>query len=229
MRKVFIDVGGHEGQCVRVALDPKLAFDEIHTFEPHPDYAERLRQFTDPRVIVHQAALADREGWLNLFGDNRHGGATVATEVPGVAPIAVRSMDALAFIDGLGPDAQIFMKVNCEGGEVAIVRRLSQVPVRPNIISILVDYDVVKMRLGYWTKRRSITAARRARLPIVLFENALVEKSERGGLRNWLFAYPDHFLLEAGDKPQRQRLRRKIRYAFRDFRSAVGLHVSWRH
>jgi hypothetical protein len=96
-RKIFIDVGGHEGQSVHVALEPKFAFDEVHTFEPHPDYA----------------------------------------------------------------------------GKVVI--------------------------------------------------------KERGGLRNWLYAYPTYFSLDPQDVPRAPRLKRQIKYTVRDLRSAVGLSITWRH
>jgi FkbM family methyltransferase len=226
-RKIFIDVGGHEGQSVHVALEPKFAFDEVHTFEPHPDYAERLRAIADTRLVVHQAALSDRNGQLNLSGDNSHGGATVASMVSGAVPIVVQSVDVLAFVDGFGPNACIFMKINCEGGEVAIVERLASVSRRSSLVSVMVDYDVVKMRFGYWTKRRSIAAARRANLPIVLAEKVVIK--ERGGLRNWLYAYPTYFSLDPQDVPRAPRLKRQIRYTVRDLRSAVGLSITWRH
>lgn len=225
-RKIFIDVGGHEGQTVAFARNPKFAFDEIHTFEPHPDYAARLRAIDDPRVVVHQAALADRAGTLTLVGDNSHGGASVAVGTVLGGGITVPSVDVLPFIDSFGDAARIFLKINCEGGEVAIINRLSSSPRRRSLVSIMVDYDVVKMRFGYWAKRRSIAAARRAGLPLVLSETL---NKRNGGLNNWLFAFPEHFTLDAADVPHAQALKRRLRYAMRDARSALGLSVTWRH
>jgi hypothetical protein len=36
-RKLFIDVGGHNGGTVEIALGRDFAFDEVHTFEPDPE------------------------------------------------------------------------------------------------------------------------------------------------------------------------------------------------
>ena len=32
--KIFLDVGGHEGQTLNSLFDPKYSFDKIYVFEP---------------------------------------------------------------------------------------------------------------------------------------------------------------------------------------------------
>lgn len=58
MSKVFIDVGGFEGDACRAALDPIFGFDRVIAFEPVQHCAEAIRKrIQDPRLEVVCAAL----------------------------------------------------------------------------------------------------------------------------------------------------------------------------
>jgi FkbM family methyltransferase len=227
-RKIFIDVGGHEGQSARAALDASLAFDEVHSFEPHPVFAAIIRSIGDARLHVNEAALSSRNGELRLSGDNTHGGATVLNIATRGDVHTVISIDILDYLNQFEETDIVFIKVNCEGGEVAIIERLCATKARPTIRSIAVDFDVVKSPWGYWKKRATIRMARQAGVPILLYEDVMV-KNAGGGIANWLDLYPHDFPLRRGRNHIRQPLKRKLRYGLRDLRSALGLTVTWRH
>jgi FkbM family methyltransferase len=225
-RKIFVDIGGHRGQTVQQIIGAGVEFDEIHSFEPHPEYVELVRRIQDPRLVVHQAALGDRNGKLRLSGDNSNGGATVL-DVPTHGPsFEVDCIDIVDFLNRFNADDDIFIKINCEGGEVAIVERLSAQRVRPRIRGMMVDFDIIKVPFGYWKKRRALQSARVAGLAIDRAEIVMVKGI---GILNWLAQFPDDFPSLRSRPPRPQPPIRRLRYGLRDVRSAVGLRINWRH
>ncbi|HUZ66605.1 MAG TPA: FkbM family methyltransferase [Beijerinckiaceae bacterium] len=231
MRHILIDIGGHLGQTVEVALDGSWRFDHVYTFEPHPDCAVEIRhRFSDAiaagRLTVHQAAVGARTEEITLLGDNSGGGATI---VPGMLVdesrrVTAPCIDVNAFIEtsaGLGD--RLYIKLNCEGGEVAIVERLCDLRDKGVLHSIMADFDIVKSRGGFYVKRETIRRASSARLPLVLSENVMVGKSHAARTANWFAHFPE-LAVGPPPRPTRQPLRRKFRYLVRDLRSAVGGH-----
>lgn len=231
MRHILIDVGGHLGQTVNVALDACWCFDHVYTFEPDPDCAVEIRRrFRDAiaagQLTVHQAAVGARNEEIMLLGDNSGGGATI---VPGMLAdesrrVTAPCIDVNAFIEtfaGLGD--RLYIKLNCEGGEVAIVERLCDLREKGVLASIMADFDIVKSRGGFYIKRATLRLARHAGLPLVLSEDVMVGKSHAARIANWFAHFPE---LAAGRPPRavRQPLRRKFRYLVRDLRSAIGGH-----
>lgn len=81
-RRLFLDVGGHFGELVAVALAPEFAFDAVHSFEPDPKCVARIeRDFATAiaagRLCVHPVALGAEDREITLFGDNAGGGASI--------------------------------------------------------------------------------------------------------------------------------------------------------
>ncbi|MEQ1650388.1 MAG: FkbM family methyltransferase [Hyphomicrobiaceae bacterium] len=228
-RSIFVDIGGHFGQSVAVALDGAWRFDEVHTFEPHPDYARHISErFADAvrngRLTVHQVAVGDHDGELQLFGDNAKGGATI---LPGALSsddirVLVRSVDINSFLGGFGADDRIYVKLNCEGGEVAILDRMSAFSGLATLAGIVADFDISKSGFGYYEKRRVMRAIAKAGMPVMLAEAAMVGKTHAERLTNWLKYYPEISAGDAKQVPNRQRLKRRLKYMLRDVRSAIG-------
>lgn len=230
-QKIFMDVGGHLGQTVEVALNGVWAFDVVHTFEPDPDAASQIdKKFPDAiaakKLFVHRIALSKADGVAVLTGDNSGGGASIveAMLTNDARRIEVPTVDIARFLkENIPTDAKVWIKLNCEGGEADIVERLSQLPQTGQIVSVMADFDIVKKAGGYYRKRALIRAARAAGLKLDLSENVMVGKGYTQRTENWLAGYPE--LLTPGHARTRaaQRLRRKIKYWLRDLRSAIGL------
>jgi FkbM family methyltransferase len=225
---ILIDVGAHVGETLSVALNAKWAFDHVHSFEPDPACVLELeRRFAaavaDGRLTIHPVALGDRAGEVTLFGDNAGGAASVA---PGFLRdasrrIAVPMIDVNAFLDAqISPNAKLYIKLNCEGGEVAILDRLCERARIDDIASIMADFDVVRASGGYYQKRRVLAKARARGLPILLAEHVMVGRGD-GRLANWFAHYPA-LARGAYAPPVRQSLKRRLRYFARDMRSALG-------
>lgn len=233
MSNVFLDVGGHLGQSVAVALSGDFTFDHVHTFEPEPASARHISEtfaqaIAQGRLTVHQAALSDCAGTLTLFGDNDKGGASIVagaldTAKPG---LDVACLDVLPFIQSLGPTARVYIKLNCEGGEVAILERLCDLPSVAPVAAIMADFDIVKTGFGYYQKRRTLKRARSKGLPVVLSEHVMVGKTHGARLANWLARYPEIVAPGRSLAARPQLLKRRVRYFIRDVTSALGLSAS---
>ena len=231
-KHIFLDVGGHLGQSVEVAVSPAWTFDHVHTFEPEPASARHIETrfagaIREGRLTVHQAALGNEDGTLTLFGDNSKGGASVvdgALSASG-AGIAVDCIDVNRFVSELGDGVRIYMKLNCEGGEVGILDRLCEASSVSTIAAIVADFDVVKRGFGYYEKRRVMRRALSRGLPVVLSEHVMVGKTHALRLTNWLSRYPA--IAAPGTAPiaRPQLLKRRVRYFIRDLTSAAGLNA----
>ena len=50
--KIFLDVGAHKGQTLKIALEEKYGFDKIYCFEPVSECCDVLRTYRDERVTI---------------------------------------------------------------------------------------------------------------------------------------------------------------------------------
>jgi FkbM family methyltransferase len=225
---ILIDVGAHVGETLSVALNGRWAFDHVHSFEPDPACAREMEvRFVSlveaGRLTIHAVALGDRDGEVTLCGDNAGGAASVLPGFmrDGARQLSVPMIDVNAFLDAEIPaGATLYIKLNCEGGEVAILDRLCARASIDDIASIMADFDVVRASGGYYEKRRVLRRARARGLPILLAEDVMVGRAD-DRLANWFAHYPQ---LARGvcAPPRRQALRRRLRYYWRDMRSAFG-------
>jgi FkbM family methyltransferase len=88
--RIFVDIGGFNGDSTMAALDPLFQFDKVYCFEPVPMLADAInKRIKSPKVTVICGALADRDGSSNLyhagslagslFADSPEYGASVGT------------------------------------------------------------------------------------------------------------------------------------------------------
>jgi len=193
MKKIFIDVGGYEGDASLAALDPAFSFDKIYCFEPVKKCAGHIQnRIPDARVEVIHAALADFEGEASLFGPGTVAGSMFSDHqhVDNSRTETCRVIRATDFIKPFTDDnAEVYVKLNCEGAEVPIVHDLLMSGTFAKLKSVLLDLDARKI------------PSLAARLEII--ETELAKISDRnwyypeevqygqqctfGGIRNWLF------------------------------------------
>ena len=74
--RIFIDVGGHYGETLRIALDPKWGFDRVHSIEPSAACVAVLRSHRDRRLRVEPIALSDHDGTANSAAPARAAAAS---------------------------------------------------------------------------------------------------------------------------------------------------------
>jgi FkbM family methyltransferase len=229
---ILIDVGAHVGETIETALDGRWKFDRVHSFEPDPECVRALRARFGPQVAagtltIHPVALGAENGEVVLHGDNSGGAASIMSDYlrGDERKIRVPLRDINAFLDLEVPaGAAVFIKLNCEGGEVAILDRLCERAAIGNIVSIMADFDVVRQSGGYWQKRRVLKKAREHGLPVLLSEDVMVGTTHAQRLGNWFAAYPQLAPERGAPRRARQPFKRRLRYLMRDLRSALGGH-----
>lgn len=126
-RRLAVDVGGHVGQWSRnMAAD----FDAVHAFEPVPAYAECWARNMAGRdnATLHPVALGEHAGAVSLKcgTPGSHGDTFVVprAEANMATDVEMRTLDSL------GLAAVDFLKVDCEGYEIFVLRGAEQTIMR---------------------------------------------------------------------------------------------------
>ena len=140
---IFLDVGAHEGQTLEEAV--RYDFDRIFAFEPMmPQYLELARKFGDRAECVN-VGLGDATERRPVYGSNDNLEASIYPEKDDLDAGAVSECDfweASMFLRNNIPDGvPVFVKLNCEGSEIPILRNLIASGEIHRITSILVDFD----------------------------------------------------------------------------------------
>ncbi len=144
--KIMLDVGGRNGESIGEFL--RWDFDLIHTFEPMPaQFANIVSEFgSDPRVVAHNFGLSDVTATLPVYGSDHKGEASVfASKVDIDDPGTVTEcefVDVIEVFAGLPADTDLFVKLNCEGSEIAILNRLIDTGDIDRIHSVRVEFDI---------------------------------------------------------------------------------------
>lgn len=150
--RVFVDVGAHYGQTLDVALDPRWGFAKIYSLEPAAACIPLLREFKDDRLVIQQVGLSNETKTANLYGAGLRGGSVHADKrqtEPSPSNIRSESIELVKASDwvnrNVSPQADIYLKLNCEGSECDILLDLLDANLAPRIKSIYVDFDVRKV------------------------------------------------------------------------------------
>lgn len=193
MKKIFIDVGGYEGDASLAALDPAFGFDRIYCFEPVKKCADHIKnRIPDPKVEVIHAALADFDGEANLFGPGTVAGSMFSDHqhVDSTRTETCRVIRATDFIKPfIDENAEVYMKLNCEGAEVPIVHDLLMSGTFVKLKNVLLDLDARK--IPSLAERLDIIESELAKIQNRNWyypeEVQYGQQCTFGGIRNWLF------------------------------------------
>lgn len=147
-RKVFLDVGGHLGETLVRAMDPRWKFDFIATFEPAATCLETLRIIaaSNPQVHIFPFGLWSQDEKLRL-----HDPGTLHSSVDGrFSKLGISEVsdfkDVSQWIDeNLQDEDVIWMKVNIESAEIAVLGRLIQTGLIMRIKHLVVHFDSEKV------------------------------------------------------------------------------------
>jgi FkbM family methyltransferase len=147
-KRVFLDVGGHVGETLAVAMSPRWDFDRLCTFEPSSSCLPALHAIADDRVEVVQAGL-----WSSNTEMALHDPGTVSASVhqrrSTGAIETCRFVDAGQWMATHVSDAdKVWMKINIEGAEVEVLDRLMDTGEIAKVDHLVVHFDVEKVGLG---------------------------------------------------------------------------------
>jgi FkbM family methyltransferase len=126
MGKVFVDIGAHFGEGLVEALKPHFDFNKVICIEPSSYACERLRRFGDSRIEIFNWAAWDKPGKSKLFSAGSVGGSLFEDKPQHWnTEEEVELRDILQFFDNSFDNKdEIFLKINAEGSEYVILKRL---------------------------------------------------------------------------------------------------------
>lgn len=147
MKNIFLDCGTHLCEGLYDFYNKGIINDtfEIHTFEANPEcyVSERIKNFP-LAVTLHEKAVWINDGYI-LFNQENHKVSGSGSPSDGVSdidgwgssvfnigfkhpgytkPIAVRSIDFSKFINDLPDNSNIICKMDIEGSEFVVLRKL---------------------------------------------------------------------------------------------------------
>jgi len=146
--RVFVDVGAHYGETARLALNPKWAFDQVFSMEPSAICRKRLSCIRDRRLTIVPAALSKRNGTGTLHGSGLLGGSLYADkrQHQQLEAETVKLLRATEWLrENVSEGSEIWLKMNCEGGEADILEDLLDSGELWRIHRIWIDFDIVKV------------------------------------------------------------------------------------
>ena len=146
--KIFLDVGAHKGQTLKIALEEKYGFDKIYCFEPVSECCDVLRTYRDERVTICEYGFWNKNCVMPIYSPGDFGASIFKDKPNRHATIArdakfVRASDW--FNNNLDDDNKVYLKLNCEGSECDILDDLITSGEYRKIDVALIDFDVRKI------------------------------------------------------------------------------------
>lgn len=230
--RVFVDVGAHNGGSIYSVIEGGYTFDRMVSVEPDPEMIAALKarfpkEIADGRYQIAPVGLSDHIGTAQLLGDNTEGGASMIAGKFGIGVGNVREIKLIDWATFLKDydleDARLWVKINAEGAEIAILDSILAQGGK-NIESLVIFFDIVKSPFGAWKKWRVMRDLAHADIPYLLAENVLIKHGPRKRLNNWLSSF-DALKSPSipADPPPLSKL---IRMHYLDACSAIGLRLT---
>ena len=151
--KILLDVGARNGESLGEFVT--WPFDEIYAFEPMPtqftNACTTLIELDDPRVMIHNFGLSNETGTMTMYGADVNGEASVYASKVDIRDQATTVCDfvrASEFFDLLPRSSDIYMKLNCEGSEIAILHDLIDTGNLERVLAFRVEFDISRC-VGY--------------------------------------------------------------------------------
>lgn len=143
----MLDVGGHRGQTLVEVVKPRWRFDAIWTFEPAAECWPLLQPLYDgDRVQLEPAGWWTEDTSMPLHDPGEIGASVYADKARSGTTQAARFIDCAAWIDtNLRPDDIVWVKLNCEGAECAILEHLLDTGRITRLRHLLVHFDAEKI------------------------------------------------------------------------------------
>jgi len=187
-----VDVGGHVGETVQAAVDPIYGFDIIYSLEPVRSCALAISALGHERVAVLSAGLSNECRPRPIIGAGSEAGS-VYDDFPdaherGGAEVCSFLRASEFFGSVLLEGDRVWVKMNCEGSEVAILEDLLESGIIGRIQELLVCFDARKIpRLATKVPDLIERIAKVDGLRLSLPEQVMFGTgSHFGAIKNWL-------------------------------------------
>lgn len=147
----FVDCGGHDGRSVRKFLESGTPYDKIYSFEPNPAFAECYDElpveFSSSVVWIH-------DGFVDFYlgTDGHMQGSSVyghkSTGELSACPIRILCIDLSRWIERLNRTHSIILKMDVEGAEYPILRKMLKDNTLSCVSSLLVEFHWNKIGIS---------------------------------------------------------------------------------
>jgi FkbM family methyltransferase len=143
-RRRAIDVGGNIGLWSRVM---SIDFEVVEAFEPVTEFAEYFR-FNAPNAVLHQVALSDSKRMVTMARDVGGSCGDVGPMSSKVKSKAIERVETALLDDFAFRDVD-FIKVDCEGYELHVLRGAEQTILGNKPVMIVEQKPGKGSRYGY--------------------------------------------------------------------------------
>lgn len=130
--KTVFDIGSQIGSFSILISDHMVPDGHVHAFEPEPGNFSLLSQNVSLNnlsqiITANHAAVSDRPGTasLSISSDNTGGNKLGVVESSSSQTVEVKTIDILDYISILNVDSIDLIKIDCEGWEYPILKRLA--------------------------------------------------------------------------------------------------------
>ena len=146
--RVFVDVGAHFGESLVEVLKPNYGFNRIICIEPSYIAQKKLAKFKDKRIEIERWGAWDQEEMAVLHSAGSIGASLYSDKPKSSANVEyIRLKSIKKYFDSeFNESHEVFLKVNVEGAEYAILNSLFQKSSpRWRINSVLLSLDIRKV------------------------------------------------------------------------------------
>lgn len=137
-----LDIGGHVGFWSKPMSEK---FDRVIAFEPYQPYID-LFNLNAPKAQVIKVALGAVDGSAKLVGNTNNSGMAYLTEGEGTTVLT---------LDSFNYDNIDFIKIDCEGYELPIVKGATETLLRCNPV-VIVEQKIHKTHSNWWGKTAAV-------------------------------------------------------------------------
>jgi len=145
-RRVFLDVGAHQGQSLRAALEERWGFDRIWAFEPTQPCLEILGRIVDNRLTVVPAGWWSADAEMVVHDPGAIGASVDARKSRGGETARCSFIDAARWMsENIDPTDLVWLKINIEGAEIDVLDRLLSSGEISKVDHLVVHFDIEKL------------------------------------------------------------------------------------
>ena len=193
-KKIFLDVGGHEGQTLNEVVKATYLFDEIYCFEPMPaQYDVLLKKFGHiSNLKIMNYGLLNANTSQNIYGTNNDLGASIYQNKSDLDNRNVSTMcnfiDVSEFFkENISENDTVIMKLNCEGSETLILSSLIESKEIFKIDNVMIDFDVRKIVGHQHEEHEVMDKFKQINFSNYSLENTvMIGNSHESRIGNWL-------------------------------------------
>jgi len=145
--KKFLDIGSHFGETALIALEKKYKFDKVYCFEPVPECCEEIKKIGDKRIEICKFGFWNKNCKKQIYNPKSKGASLYKDKFRHEVNSQEIELKKASewFKKNIKKEDKVYLKINCEGSEIAILDDLIDSGEYKKINVLMVDFDVRKI------------------------------------------------------------------------------------